>query len=217
MSDNERSADYASAGFMGTIGGGARPAVIVIDVCRAYLGEGPFADADGRFEAARASGARIVEVARAAGHPVIFTEVVLAPGGVDAGWFAVKVPGLAGAFEKGSPWARYPEAGPAPLDGEIVVTKQYASSFFGTSLASTLRSMGVDTTITFGFSTSGCVRATTLDSLQSGFRPLVARDACGDRDPEVNDRNLFDLNAKYADVMSEAEIITYLTETGASQ
>ena len=213
--DTERSEDYASAGFMGRIGGGAVPAVIVVDVCRAYLGDGPFADTEGRFEAARASAARIVDAARAAGHPVIFTEVVLAPGGADAGWFAVKVPGLI-AFEKDSPWGASPES-PAPAPGEIVVSKQYASAFFGTTLASTLRVLGVDTTIVLGFSTSGCVRATTLDALQSGFRPLVAREACGDRDAEVHARNLFDLDAKYAYVMSEDEIIDYLTETGASR
>jgi len=197
---------------MGRIGGGQRPAVIVIDVCEAYLGEGPFADAGGRFEAARASAERIVAAARAAGHPVVFTQVVLAPGAADAGWFGVKVPGLV-AFEVGSPYAAFPSA-PAPLPGETVVTKQYASAFFGSSLASTLRYLGVDTTITLGFSTSGCVRATTLDALQHGFRPLVAREACGDRDAEVNDRNLFDLDAKYADVLSEAEILTYLSQTG---
>ncbi len=86
------------------------------------------------------------------------------------------------------------------------MTKQYASAFFGTTLAPTLRSLGVDTTITLGFSTSGCVRATALDATQSGFRSLVAREACGDRDEAVHDSNLFDLDAKYADVMSETEI-----------
>ncbi|WP_300678017.1 isochorismatase family protein [Nocardioides sp.] len=209
----ERSADYAAAGFMGRIGGGAAPAVIVVDVCRAYLGAGPFADAGGRFEAARASADRIVTAARAAGHPVLFTQVVLAPGGADAGWFAVKVPGLV-AFARGSAYGEFP-ASPAPLADEIVVTKQYASAFFGTTLASTLRHLGIDTAVVLGFSTSGCVRATTLDALQHGFRPLVAREACGDRDAEVHERNLFDLDAKYADVLSEAEILDYLTTTPA--
>ncbi|NPC97652.1 isochorismatase family protein [Nocardioides sp. zg-DK7169] len=205
----ERSEDYSSAGFLGRIGPGSAPAVIVVDVCRAYLEGGPLTDAGGRFEAARASAARVVEAARALGHPVLFTEVRLAPGRVDAGWFGVKVPGLA-AFEKGSPWAEAPEAGPAPLPGEVVVTKQYASGFFGTSLASTLRALGVDTTYVLGFSTSGCVRATALDALQSGFRPLVVRDASGDRDAVVHDQNLFDLDAKYADVVSEDEAIDQL-------
>lgn len=204
----ERSADYSSAGFLGRIGPGSAPAVIVVDVCRAYLEGGPLTDEGGRFEAARASAARVVDAARAAGHPVLFTEVRLAPGRKDAGWFGVKVPGLA-AFEQGSPWAEAPEA-PAPQPGEVVVSKQYASGFFGTSLASTLRALGVDTTYVLGFSTSGCVRATALDALQSGFRPLVVRDASGDRDAGVHESNLFDLDAKYADVVSEAEAIDQL-------
>lgn len=201
-------ADYESVGFAGRIGGGVAPAVVVVDVCRAYLDGGPFSDADGLFESARASAERIVDAARAAGHPVIFTRVVLAPGGADAGWFAVKVPGLV-AFEEGSEWIEPPSA-PAPQAGEVMVTKQYASAFFGTSLASTLRARGVDTTIVLGFSTSGCVRATALDALQHGFRPLVARDACGDRDAAVHEANLFDLGAKYADVLAEGDVIAYL-------
>ncbi|CAM3257239.1 isochorismatase family protein [Nocardioides dubius] len=205
----ERAADYAAAGFASRIGPGAAPAVVVVDVCRAYLDDGPFADGGGRFEAARASAERIVEAARAARRPVVFTRVVLAPGGADGGWFVVKVPGLA-AFEDGSPWID-PPAAPAPLPGELMVTKQYASAFFGTTLASSLRALGVDTTITLGFSTSGCVRATALDATQHGFRSLVAREACGDRDAAVNDANLFDLDAKYADVMGESEIVSYLS------
>ncbi|MBM9459198.1 isochorismatase family protein [Nocardioides sp. zg-536] len=205
---DDRAEDYAAVGFRGRVGGGTAPAVIVVDVCRAYLEGGPFTDADGRFEAARASAERVVAAARAALRPVLFTQVVLAPGGADAGWFAVKVPGLS-AFEAGSPWGAFPEA-PSPLPGELVVTKQYASGFFGTTLASTLRAQGVDTTIVLGFSTSGCVRATALDALQNGFRPLVVREACGDRDEVVQEQNLFDLDSKYADVLGEDEIIDYL-------
>ncbi len=210
MTDQQRSEDYASVGFAGRIGMGAAPAVLVVDVCRAYLGSGPFSDAGGRFEAARASAARVVEAARAVGCPVIFTRVLLSPDGRDAGWFAVKVPGLT-AFEAGSPWIDPPDA-PAPLPGEVMVTKQYASAFFGTSLASTLRSMGIDTTLTLGFSTSGCVRATALDALQHGFRSLVVREACGDRDQQVNDANLFDLDAKYADVLSESDVLAHFSK-----
>lgn len=206
--DQERTADYESVGFASRVGAGDSPAVIVVDVCRAYLDDGPFSDDGGRFEAARASADRIVEAARAAGVPVIFTRVLLAPDLADAGWFGVKVPGLK-AFVEGSPYVDYPES-PRPVEGDVVVTKQYASAFFGTSLAASLNAKGVDTAITLGFSTSGCVRATALDATQSGFRSLVAREACGDRDETVNEANLFDLDAKYADVMSEADIIDLL-------
>ncbi|WP_122816818.1 isochorismatase family protein [Nocardioides pantholopis] len=210
----ERSEDYTSAGFLGRVGSGSAPAVVVVDVCRAYLEGGPLTDEGGRFEAARVSAERVVAAAREAGHPVLFTEVRIAAGGADAGWFAVKVPGLT-AFEPGSPWAE-PPAAPAPLSGEVVVTKQYASGFFGTSLASTLRALGVDTTYVLGFSTSGCVRATALDALQHGFRPLVVREACGDRDATTHEQNLFDLDAKYADVVSEEEALELLRATPAA-
>ena len=195
--------------FGARIGPGRAPAVIVVDVVNAYLGDGPLADGDGRFEAARASAARVVAAARTAGHPVVFTEVRLAAGGADAGWFAVKVPSLR-AFEPGSPYAGFPEE-PAPAPGEVVISKQYASAFFGTSLASTLRARGIDTTYVLGFSTSGCVRASALDALQHGFRPIVVSDACGDRDAPTHEQNLFDLDAKYADVVGETEAIAQLT------
>lgn len=198
--------------FGARIGWGATPAVVVVDVCLAYLEGGPLTDEGGRFEAARASAERIVAAAREAGHPVVFTTVRLAPGGADAGWFAVKVPGLS-AFEEGSSYAAFPAA-PAPRPGEVVVSKQYASGFFGTSLAATLTANRVDTVVVVGFSTSGCVRATALDALQHGFRPIVAREACGDREAATHDQNLLDLDAKYADVLSEQAVIDHLT--GAS-
>ena len=203
----------SGAAFGARIGWGTRPAVVVVDVVTAYLEGGPLTDPDGRFESARASAARVVAAARAAGVPVVFTAVKVAPGGVDAGWFAVKVPGLS-AFEDGSPYAAFPDE-PAPRPGEVVVTKQYASSFFGTSLAATLNASGVDTVVVTGFSTSGCVRATALDALQHGFRPIVVADACGDREAATHEQNLFDLDAKYADVLSQQDVIAHLSGADA--
>ena len=98
----------------------------------------------------------------------------------------------------------------APDGGEVVVVKQYASAFFGTSLASTLHVAGVDTVVLAGVSTSGCVRATAMDALNSGFRPQVVRDACADRTPAVHENNLADLDAKYADVVDLAEALAHL-------
>src|SRR5216683_73936 len=83
----------------------------------------------------------------------------------------------------------------------------YASAFFGTSLAATLTSLQADTTIITGVTTSGCVRATTLDAMQYGFIPYVVRDAVGDRDSRPHEANLFDLAAKYAEVVSESDIV----------
>lgn len=112
-------------------------------------------------------------------------------------------------FLKGSPLGKFAE-GLEPAADEVVVFKQYASAFFGTSLVATLNSMRIDSLLITGFSTSGCVRATALDALQHGFVPFVVSDACGDRDSRPHESNLFDLQAKYAQVVNEAEALSYM-------
>jgi maleamate amidohydrolase len=197
-------ADYAAGGFGGALTFGKRPALLLIDVVMAYLTPGaPLYDA--RFQDALESCERLTAAARAAGVPVVFTNVVYRAGGLDGGLFYRKVPALE-AFLEGSPGGAFP-ATLQPGPDDVVVTKQYASAFFGTSLASTLHAMGVDTLLMTGFSTSGCVRASTLDALQSGFVPFVVGDACGDRDARPHEANLFDLSKKYAEVVDEATAI----------
>ena len=197
---DELDRDYARAGFDGRLGFGLRPALLVIDVVRAYTDETSPLYAG--VEAALASNLRLIDAARDAGVPVIFTNVAYQAGGRDGGLFYRKVPALK-LFDVGSPFAAFCD-GIAPRADEVVVTKQYASAFFGTSLASTLRASGVDTVVLGGFSTSGCVRASALDALQSGFAPFLVRQACGDRDARVQAANLFDLQAKYAEVVDES-------------
>jgi maleamate amidohydrolase len=106
-------------------------------------------------------------------------------------------------------------AGLEPRDNELVVSKQYASAFFGTSLASTLTAQGVDTLIITGVTTSGCVRASCVDALSNGFIPIVVADACGDRHESPHEANLFDMQAKYAEVWSEKEVCDYITNLNA--
>ena len=195
-------------GFGGAIGWGRRPALVVVDLARAYFTPG--SDLDLGSGDCLAAAARVLAAARAGGHPVVHTRVTYAAGGLDGGLFFRKVRGLrhfVGDDPLGQPM---PEV--APLPGEVVVTKQYASGFFGTTLASTLTSLGVDTVIVVGVSTSGCVRATTLDALQHGFRPVVVRQAVGDREPGPHEASLFDLQAKYADVLDEAEVVRRLAQ-----
>jgi maleamate amidohydrolase len=98
----------------------------------------------------------------------------------------------------------------APLEAELVLVKQYASAFFGTSLSSTLQSRGIDTLVIVGVSTSGCIRATAVDALQYGFTSAVVKDAVGDRSDDIHESNLFDLGAKYSQVVREADIVGYL-------
>ena len=205
---DELNADYRQAGFANRLGFGNAPALVVIDFCNAYLEPGSPLYAG--VEDALASTERILEASRASGIPVVFTEVQYEPGGADGGVFFRKVEALQ-SFVRGNPLAAFPES-LEPRDGEITVTKQYASAFFGTSLASTLTAMGVDSLIITGVSTSGCVRATAVDACQHGFIPLVVRDAVGDRSAEVHEANLFDLDAKYADVVSEDAVVAYLAE-----
>jgi len=153
----------------------------------------------------------LVHAARAAGRPVIWTVVRYTRGLADGGLFVRKVPALAAFAEDAD--GGWGEIAPPlrPVPGEPVVVKQYASAFFGTSLAATLHASGVDTTVITGVSTSGCVRATATDALQHGFRPIVVRDACADRSAALHEANLADLDAKYADVVDLPEALTRLT------
>lgn len=208
MSDS-LGADYLRAGFGGRLGFGQSPALLLVDPVRAYVDPGSALHlASGQ---AIASMVRLANEAREAGFPIVFTRVVYSAGGEDGGVFFRKVPALK-AFLPGSPLAGFPEE-LRPEPGDLVVTKQYASAFFGTSLASTLHALKIDTVVLGGFSTSGCVRASAVDALQNGFIPFVARDACADRDPAPHEANLFDLQAKYAEVVSADEVIALFRKT----
>ena len=203
---NDLSADYAAAGFDGRLEFGKRPALLMVDVCNAYLD--PASPLYAGVEDALASNIRLLAAARAAGVPAIFTRVAYSAGGLDGGLFYRKVPALA-AYLDGNPLGDFP-AGFGPVPGEVVVTKQYPSAFFGTALAATLNATGVDCLLITGFSTSGCVRASALDALQHGFAPFVIRDACGDRAEGPHEANLFDLQTKYAEVIGEARALALM-------
>lgn len=195
--------NYARAGYHKPLGFGRRPALLVIDFVEAYFDQASPLYAG--VEAALASGLRLIATARAAGLPVIFTNVSYRNGPLDGGIFFRKVPALR-VMVAGHAWGGWP-VGLEPRDDELIISKQYPSAFFGTSLASTLVAAGVDTVILCGLSTSGCVRATCVDTMSHGFIPIVCADACGDRAPEPHAANLFDMSAKYADVLSEADVL----------
>ncbi len=201
-------ADYAAAGFGGALPWGERPALIIVDMAMAYFA--PASPLYAGVEATLAPNVALAAAARARGAPVVFTRVEYAAGlgGRDGGLFYRKVKALA-CFDAGNPLGDFhPELRPQP--GDMVLTKQYPSAFFGTPLASTLHALRVDTAIITGLSTSGCVRATALDALCHGFVPVVVEDAVGDRAEAVHRANLFDLRAKYADVVPSARVLEYL-------
>ena len=200
--------NYARGGFSGALSFGKRPALLVIDFVQAYLQ--PSSPLYAGVEAAQVAAVTLLQAARAANIPVLHTNVVYQRGGRDGGVFFRKVPALR-CFESGA----HPElaafaAGLEPIAGETVISKQYASAFFGTSLASTLTALGIDTVLMAGLSTSGCVRASAVDCCQHGFIPVVVREAVGDRAPGPHEANLFDLQAKYAEVAALARVCEYL-------
>lgn len=204
--------NYAEAGFGQTLGFGERPALLMVDFVKAYLVEESPLYAG--VETVRDNCASLLAAARSAGIPVLHTNVSYQPGGADGGLFMRKLP-LLKVFEEGSPLGDFVD-GLEPAAGETVITKQFASGFFGTELANILSSLDVDTVLIAGVTTSGCVRATALDALQNGFAPVVVRDAVGDRNPAPHEANLFDLQAKYADVISLSEAIEYLERIGVT-
>lgn len=149
--------------------------------------------------------------ARRAGIPVIYTTVSYDEGDRrTAAAFIDKVPALL-TLEAGSRWV---EIDPrlAPLPDEPVLNKLFASAFFGTALASFLAANGCDSLIVTGASTSGCVRATVVDALQHGYRPVVPREAVGDRNPAAHEASLYDIDAKYGDVVPVDEVLLYVRE-----
>lgn len=205
--EKDLSDNYAGA-FDGHLRPGRKAALIIIDFVVAYLEEGSPLYAG--VEPALHSCERLAAAAREAGVPVIFTNVEYQPGGADGGVFYRKVPALK-VFERGNPLAHFPDS-LKPEGDDLLITKRYASSFFGTHLAATLSANGIDTLLITGVSTSGCVRATALDACQHGFIPIVIRDACGDRHSGPHEANLFDLQAKYAEVVGEAEALQIIAD-----
>ena len=206
MSYAEAREVYAKARLGESVTLGSRPAVLVVDFSCGFtdpectLG----ADMTEQVEATR----RLLDAARAKGLPVIFTTIGFEPSLKDGGLWLEKAPAL-GDLQIGGRWV---EIDPRlePQEGETIVVKKGASAFFGTNLAAILISQGIDSVILCGATTSGCIRATAIDLLQYGFPTLVPRECVGDRAQAPHDANLFDIQAKYADVVSVEEALDYV-------
>lgn len=196
-----------AAGFDGSMPIGSRPAVVSVDLMRAYFD--PESALCLPSKDCLIGAARVIEAARSLGIPVLHTRVRYGPGGRDGGLFIQKVPALRALIGDTRAGEIMPEV--APRDDEEVIVKQYASAFFGTSLASTLMTDRIDTLVLVGTSTSGCVRATAVDAIQLGFAPIVVSDAVGDRDEAVHRASLYDLQAKYAEVSTSEDIVSYFS------
>lgn len=190
------------------IGFGKRPALLMVDFMQGYTTPGAPLYAPGVVSAVAESVA-LLAMARAVGIPVIHTNIRYHPGHfADGGMWVKKAPVMKGMVE-GNPLAAFCTQ-LNPQENEVVLSKQYASSFFGTSLASMLQSLCVDTLILAGCSTSGCIRATSVDAVQHGFRTIVVRQCVGDRHEAPHEANLFDIDSKYGDVVDKQEALSYL-------
>jgi len=201
-------------GFGERAGFGRRPALIVVDLNLGFTDpESPVGfNLDGPISEIQ----KLLEAAREAEIPIAFTTIAYRESDkLTAAAFIDKIPALL-TLEAGTRWA---EVDPrvSPRRTEPVLNKLFASSFFGTGLSSFLTAAGVDTLIVTGATTSGCVRATVVDALQYGFRPIVPREAVGDRNPNAHEANLYDVDAKYGDVVSVREVLDYLRTGGAAQ
>ena len=200
-------------GFGGRGGFGRRPALVVIDMTLGFTDPGsPLAcDLEGPVSEIQ----KLLDAAREAEIPIVFTTVAYRESDkLTAAAFIDKVPALL-TLQAGTRWS---EIDPriAPEETEPVLNKLFASGFFGTGLSSLLTAAGVNTLIITGASTSGCVRATAVDALQYGFRPVVPREAVGDRNPDAHEANLYDVDAKYGDVVSAEDVLEYLEEVTAA-
>lgn len=197
---------YDQAGFGRAVPRGSRPAIVVVDFSYGFTDTQypTAADMHSQIAATR----RLTDAARAAGFPVIYTTIAYHPGELDILPWLKKASGMAALLE-GSRLVEIDAAtGVQPQDA--IVAKKGASAFFGTSLAAMLSGAQVDTLVITGATTSGCVRATVVDAVQSGFNVLVPRDCCADRAADPHDANLYDMHQKYADVTDADDIHAWL-------
>jgi maleamate amidohydrolase len=206
VSDAERDRIYERAGWGQRIRRGTRPGIVVVDLTNGFTD--PDYPTGSELSEVVANTGRLLEAAREHGRPVVFTTIGYAAHGLDGNAWLQKAPGLA-VLKEGTPAAELdPRLPRGPED--VVIGKKGASAFFGTNLAAVLVGAGVDTVVICGATTSGCVRASAVDSVQSGFPTLVVRECVGDRAPGPHEANLFDIDAKYGDVISLEDALAYV-------
>src|SRR5690606_30460404 len=202
---------YSRQGFGAQLELKAPFGLLIIDLVNGFANPDVFGG--GNIPQAIANTVPLLAEARKRGWPVAHTRIVFADDGADANVFTLKVPSMLGLKEDDPNSAIVPEL--APADGELVVRKTVPSAFFGTSLAAWLTHRGVQTLLVAGAVTSGCVRASVVDAMQYGFRPLVVSDCVGDRAIAPHDAYLFDMEQKYATVMTRDEALAALSKAEA--
>lgn len=200
---------FKERGFGLRMGFGRKPALLVIDLVNAFTD--PATMLGSNLDAQVAEANRLIDAAHERAVPVFFSTVSYDEEELrDAGIWAMKHTGTK-LLVAGTP--------AVALDARLhrkpqdpILVKKYASCFFGTDLVPRLLARGVDTLVISGCSTSGCVRATAIDACQNGFRPIVVREAVGDRSRAAHEQSLFDLHSRYADVVGADEVLAYFAE-----
>jgi maleamate amidohydrolase len=183
------------------LGPGQRPAVLVVDFIEGFTSiQSPFG---GPWEDAISVTAELLRDAHRNDVPAIFTTVEFDPQDAETNLLIRKAPAVA-ALARGSHWTNIDHRLPRHATDQVI-SKKHGSAFFGTDLAARLQAMQIDTLLIAGCVTSGCVRASAVDAAQYGFRPLVVREAVGDRSPLAHEANLMDIAARYGDVISSDE------------
>jgi len=198
---------YDRAGFGGTIRRGERPAIVVVDLTNGFTDPAYPSGAD--LSDVVASTAELIEHAHPLDVPVIFTTIAYTPAELTTVTWLDKATGMR-VMREGTPAVEIDPRLPRRSE-DVLITKKGASAFFGTTLAATLSALRRDMVIICGATTSGCVRATAVDAVQSGFPVLVPRQCVGDRAAGPHEANLFDIQAKYGDVIDLKEAIQCLT------
>jgi len=198
---------YAKQGLGHSSGFGARPALLIVDFVNGFANPEQFGG--GNIGPAIEKTRELLAACRANKVPVAFTRVVYAEDGSDAGVFTLKAPTLKTLTEDAEASQVVPEL--APLPGERIVRKRQASAFFGTEFLGWLNMNNVDTVLVTGCTTSGCVRASVIDSLSYNFLTVVVTDCVGDRAIAPHEANLFDMGQKYADLMTCDEVVQKLS------
>lgn len=201
---------YRDLGWGRRIGFGERPAVLVVDLQRAFLEDGLGTD---HTNQTLATAARVLTAARETGTPVFYVRVAFGPDEEAGRIWRVKAPPVAACRYGTDRIEIHPMV--APAQGDRVIDKQWVSAFFDTPLHDELSGLGVDTLVVMGTSTGGCVSGTVVDAAQLDYRVVVVEDAVEDRSAESHRSRLADFDAKYADVLPAEEVITELRRRGA--
>ena len=206
---------YQQRGFQRRIGFGKKPALVSVDLANAWTRPGnPFTCDQNKMDNEIIPGMqRLLEACRANGHPVIHVTTAYEVTDRDAeftdmGLWHCKIPVDVVDIKNEELWAI--DSRIAPVKGEYTLLKKRASSFHGTELAGILRAANVDTILVTGVTATACVRETICDGIADGFRTIAVKECIGDRIPGAVAWNLFDLDAKFADVHTVDECVTYL-------